>query len=199
MELTTIHGRRGGRPDLIVLLTGSRTWDDLDLAEQVFESLSGPRTIFHIGDCPSGLDAYAWASLTARPHLVIRHNADWDRYGKAAGPERNQRMVNGAVQSLGTWPESTGLCLGFPTWESVGTWDCMRRAESAGISHFDASTATLDLDWRSLATTPSSQVQGCSSMNSAARAMASTMIDSKLASSSGGLKNTHTAAETGPP
>jgi len=47
----------------------------------------------------------------------------WDRQGNAAGPMRNKRMADlGAV-----------LCLAFPKGESRGTWDCIKRANRAGI------------------------------------------------------------------
>lgn len=52
--------------------------------------------------------------------------ADWTKYGNAAGGIRNQEMVDAA-------PE---LCLAFPGPNSVGTWDAVRRASKAGIETF---------------------------------------------------------------
>ena len=51
------------------------------------------------------------------------HPADWQAYGRAAGPIRNRQMVD-----LGA-----DLCLGFPLGTSKGTWNCMRTAAKAGI------------------------------------------------------------------
>jgi hypothetical protein len=54
------------------------------------------------------------------------HPAEWypnGTYDKAAGPKRNQRMVD----------KGACVCLAFPTEKSVGTWDCIKRANRAGI------------------------------------------------------------------
>jgi isopentenyl diphosphate isomerase/L-lactate dehydrogenase-like FMN-dependent dehydrogenase len=50
--------------------------------------------------------------------------ADWNALGKAAGPVRNQAMVD----------KGADLCVGIVTTiESVGTRDCLQRAHLAGI------------------------------------------------------------------
>lgn len=50
--------------------------------------------------------------------------ADWTALGKAAGPIRNQAMVD----------KGADLCIGIVTTiESVGTRDCLQRAHLAGI------------------------------------------------------------------
>lgn len=55
------------------------------------------------------------------------HQAQWDTYGRKAGPIRNAHMV-----SLGA-----GVCVAFPSAPkgqgSRGTWDCIDRAAKAGI------------------------------------------------------------------
>lgn len=81
------------------------------------------------GVCPYGggdLWADQWAlRLIADGGPVARdpRPADFKRLGKAAGPIRNQEMVN-----LGA-----NLCLGFPGPGSKGTWDCLAKAVDAGI------------------------------------------------------------------
>ncbi len=58
--------------------------------------------------------------------------ADWDTFGKAAGPVRNQAMVD----------KGADLCIGIVTSiESVGTRDCLQRAHLAGIP-----TLIIDVD-----------------------------------------------------
>lgn len=84
------------------------------------------------GDCPTGVDQIAariartgtWKliTLTEEPHP-----ADWEEYGRAAGPVRNKQMVD-----LGA-----DACHGFPTAHSRGTWGCLRMAEKAGIPTFE--------------------------------------------------------------
>ncbi|MFF2475121.1 DUF2493 domain-containing protein [Streptomyces sp. NPDC058066] len=111
-----------------ILVTGSRGWDDHDmvranLATAVFQKV--PAVIVH-GACPSGADAVA--SWWIRQHRIIglteeRHPADWRANGKAAGPIRNQHMVN-----LGA-----DLVLAFIRNGSCGASHAAALAEQAGI------------------------------------------------------------------
>ena len=70
--------------------------------------------------------ADAWASdWTRYQRYAVEevHPADWAKYGRAAGPIRNQEMVDAGADA----------CFAFPVIGSVGTYDCMRRARRAGI------------------------------------------------------------------
>jgi len=78
-------------------------------------------TLVH-GGAP-GADYLAGEVASALGWQVEVHPAHWGLYGKAAGPLRNQRMVD-----LGA-----DICVAFPIATSRGTYDCMKRARSAGI------------------------------------------------------------------
>ena len=113
-----------------VLVTGSRDWKDRDLVRRALDSIAYAQgfdgmVVVH-GHCPTGADHWAdeWALDHAdRGVIVERHPADWDAYGKAAGPIRNQKMVDlGAKRGLA-----------FPHPESRGTRYCMKLAGKAGI------------------------------------------------------------------
>lgn len=69
--------------------------------------------------------AHRWAQSTGVP--TDPYPADWDRFGRAAGPLRNQRMVD-VLSGV-----RHGLVAAFPVGSSAGTMDCVRRAERAGI------------------------------------------------------------------
>lgn len=113
-----------------ILVTGSRQCTE-EQAAVVREHLRGallsrrpPAVVVH-GQCPSGgvdLVAHRFAEwfLGAEPEP---HPADWKALGRAAGPRRNQAMVD-----LGA-----SVCLAFPAKGSRGTWDCIRKAADAGI------------------------------------------------------------------
>lgn len=106
-----------------ILVTGSRDWTD---HSAVIEALQkhGPGTLVH-GDC-RGLDRSAARIAQELGWPVEAWPANWIDEGPAAGPKRNQRMVNAGAD----------VCLAFPLAYSKGTWDCVRRAEAAGIPVF---------------------------------------------------------------
>jgi hypothetical protein len=125
-----------------VLVTGSRNWTDANAitdqlaayADKAFKTEVACNLIIVHGANPGGADHIAaeWASERQRANILGKranwiwaepHPADWAKHGKAAGPIRNQEMVDAGAD----------ICLAFPLGESRGTRDCMRRAESAGI------------------------------------------------------------------
>lgn len=119
-----------------ILVTGSRDWrgrwavDDAIcdvLTEHPLER--GDVTVVH-GGCATGADLHATyavrrinAWFTAQPVKLEIHEAEWDRLGKAAGPIRNQTMVD-----LGA-----DICLTFIRNGSRGATHCATAAERAGI------------------------------------------------------------------
>lgn len=114
-----------------VLVTGSRNWVDPAPIYRAlyFEKMAaggdGDLIVVH-GDCPTGADAIAarWVERFYPEHTHAEaHPADWDHFGKAAGPMRNQKMVD-----LGA-----DVCLAFPLPGGKGTQDCMAKANLAGI------------------------------------------------------------------
>lgn len=82
------------------------------------------------GGCPTGADELARQLVRALRsfHYQIEgetHPADWAQHGKAAGPIRNQNMVEmGADQCIAFFYEGAG---------NRGTTDCATRAAAAGI------------------------------------------------------------------
>lgn len=111
-----------------VLVCGSRTWRDKDEIHEHLQSLKEQCqdratffTVIH-GACPTGADKIAdiWCKKNNVP--VKPFPANWDKYGKAAGPIRNKQMVQ-------THPD---LVLAFSN-GSKGTQDTIDLARKAGI------------------------------------------------------------------
>lgn len=123
------------RPAWRVLVTGARDHADRWLVRGALEAelkhadFLGVPMVAVEGQCPyGGADKLAeeWAMDQKRLSLDFDHDpipANWDALGSIAGPYRNQQMVD-----LGA-----NVCLAFPLPGSRGTWDCVRRAEAAGI------------------------------------------------------------------
>jgi hypothetical protein len=110
-----------------LLVTGSRFWSDRAVIHDALFAAwreLGPNTVLIHGACHlGGADIIADEIWKGQGLLTEPHPADWKRYGKDAGPIRNQEMVD-----LGA-----DLCLAFPLGRSTGTRDCALRAALAGI------------------------------------------------------------------
>lgn len=126
----------------VVIVTGGRSYPQ-NLRRVVESNLNtlyvwyGNFILFH-GACQplgsdemTGADRYAddWAQ-TAPGIDLRRRPADWDRYDNAAGPIRNQGIVNEALQLA---PTDMIHGLAFPEPTSRGTWDCVKRMKESCI------------------------------------------------------------------
>lgn len=88
----------------VVLITGSRTWDDEPAMRRTFNDLWrmwGPeqvtRPVLMFGECPDGADAMAERLWRVAGFKSMPFPADWQAHGRAAGFRRNQEMVDVAV------------------------------------------------------------------------------------------------------
>lgn len=112
-----------------ILITGSRSHDSPEMIHKALDEET--RHIFDKssvtiiqGECPyGGADKFAsqWAEINGA--VDESYPADFKKLGKKAGPLRNQKMVNSGAN----------ICLAFPTDDSRGTWDCVKKAKEANI------------------------------------------------------------------
>lgn len=112
-----------------ILVTGSREWDDWvllgqELSRAVKELCPDDEShrvkIVHGNARGADWLAEQWAKahdIKTEVHLYP------GELGLRGGPVRNQEIVNAGAD----------LCLAFPTAKSRGTWDCIKRANRAGI------------------------------------------------------------------
>lgn len=108
-----------------VLVCGARNWDDRARVYGVLDDLKRAESIDAVieGDA-RGVDRMA--GYWARKNRIddIKYPANWDLHGNAAGPIRNQEMLDFGKPDL---------VIAFPLKDSVGTWDMVRRAKAAGV------------------------------------------------------------------
>ena len=114
---------RSSTPRRRVLVTGSRTWTDTSVIRDALAAVWHPDTVLVTGACPRGADLLAEQCWTRWGGPVQRWPARWKRDGPAAGPRRNQHMVD-----LGA-----DLCLAFIHHHSRGASHCATAARRAGI------------------------------------------------------------------
>lgn len=120
---------------MIVIVTGGRAYNGTGLVEALDELRCQD---FHllVGDA-SGADAIArrWYDTARRDGkgpFPLRRTvfvAEWDKYGKSAGPIRNETMV--AYAQIKREKGQPILCLAAPG--GRGTADCVRRCREAGF------------------------------------------------------------------
>ena len=113
-----------------VLVCGSRGYPKADLADWLDRKWPDPepteRTLIVVhGNC-RGPDRDATEWLVAAGHVigVSVYDADWRKYGKAAGPIRNREMLD---------QEKPDSVLAFWDGNSLGTLDMIREATKRGI------------------------------------------------------------------
>jgi len=73
------------------------------------------------GGC-SGIDEFAEIYAGQRGVEMQIFQADWEKYGRSAGPKRNKLIV-----------ENSSHMIAFPSSASRGTWDSIRKAKDRGV------------------------------------------------------------------
>lgn len=125
---------------MIIAVTGYRDYRDGQFIRQSLREVQmrfGVQIHWRVGDA-LGADEIVrmWLQANGKPYQ--RFIADWEGLGKAAGPERNERMLLGLGDPF--HPQPADLLLGFPRTDGVkikvpgsGTWGCLIRASELGI------------------------------------------------------------------
>lgn len=105
-----------------VLVCGSRKWTDIAVIEWRMKALP-PWAVIIEGEA-RGADKMA-RRIAKRLGLEVKpFPADWIKYGDAAGPIRNQQMIDEGKPDL---------VLAYPMPDSIGTQDMIARARKAEI------------------------------------------------------------------
>lgn len=102
-----------------LLVTGGRDYAD---REAVFEALDALRPAVIMHGRAKGADSLAHCWALERRVEVSAYGAQWAEHGKAAGPIRNQRMLDEGKPDM---------VLAFPG--GRGTADMVRRAVAANV------------------------------------------------------------------
>ena len=119
---------------IAALFKGSRAWTDCAPIEEEIECLPSGSIVL-VGDCPTGTDRIVREFVVRSDKLRIADllvfPANWDRYGKSAGPRRNAEMVRQlTVYHANGWQVRA---YAYPLGDSRGTQDCVKELQRAGI------------------------------------------------------------------
>lgn len=105
-----------------VLVCGGRDYKDKDHVFSALDELKQSLSGLISGGAP-GADTFAWDWAWANGFHCERFMADWKKHGRAAGPIRNQTMLDVGRPDL---------VLAFPG--GRGTFDMVNKAKAAGVS-----------------------------------------------------------------
>lgn len=108
-----------------LLVCGGTDFDDWDLLSDELTYFLGDYGIDVVIEGEAkGADLLSrkFAEECEPPIQVLPFPANWKKYGKAAGPVRNQQMLDEGKPDF---------VIAFPTPNSRGTWDMVRRAKKA--------------------------------------------------------------------
>jgi hypothetical protein len=108
-----------------VICSGDRHWRDKNYIELELAKLPSGSTII-VGDC-RGADALVAECAVELGHECWIYEAEWNTYGRGAGPIRNQAMIDENPDA--------DLFIAFHdnVKKSKGTRDAATRAKKAGI------------------------------------------------------------------
>ena len=118
-----------GKDQARIIVAGGRDFTDYALLSETLDVILKRYTLREVqivSGCCRGADALG--ERYAREHgiPVVRFPADWQAYGKAAGPIRNRKMAEYAS-------EGEGILVAFWDGKSRGTASMIRLAEKYGL------------------------------------------------------------------
>ena len=95
------------RDSFRVIVAGSRSFNDYTVLQMACEKLLAKKKQTHniviISGTARGADSLGEKYALERGYAVERFPADWQQYGKAAGPVRNRQMADNADALIAFW------------------------------------------------------------------------------------------------
>lgn len=115
-----------------IIIAGSRYFTDYSQMSEVLNELFA--NDIDPADSVEIISGHAPGADTLGEKFAREHKlqlkifpADWNKYGKAAGPIRNEQMAKYAAEA------DCGMLIAFPNGESRGTWNMIRLARQYGL------------------------------------------------------------------
>lgn len=121
-----------------VLITGDREWKDASKVRRVLLALQAvTRDVIIVHGGARGADSIAGiiAEELFGPSRVECYPAEWTKYGKSAGPRRNQQMLTESIRKAEIDGHRLEHAVAFHSdlEHSKGTKDMVSRLDRAGI------------------------------------------------------------------
>lgn len=114
------------REEYRVIIAGTRTFDDYGMlcrsADYWLSEKRTKRRIVIVSGAAKGADALGERYARERGYKLQRYPANWEKYGRAAGPIRNEIMAQNADALIAYWDG-----------RSPGTWNMIELARNYGL------------------------------------------------------------------
>lgn len=89
---------------MILIIAGTRTFNDYELLKkEVLKFIGEEKDITILDGCAEGADRLGRKLAEEMGWSIIRHPANWKRYGSSAGPIRNEEMAQAATHCIIFW------------------------------------------------------------------------------------------------
>jgi hypothetical protein len=108
-----------------VIIAGGRDFNDWELLRMkvsYYLLQLEPSEVEIVSGCCGGADQLGEEYSILYGYPLKEFEADWKKYGKAAGPIRNKQMAEYATHLIAFW-----------NWKSDGTRDMIKQATEAGL------------------------------------------------------------------
>lgn len=113
-----------------IIIAGSRTFNDYELVRKamlaIFGNFSPSQVEIISGHCSSGADHLGEVFAKRNGIPLTLFPADWNKYGRAAGPIRNKQMAE--------YVSSDGYLVAFWDGKSKGTKNMIEEAYKVGAT-----------------------------------------------------------------
>ncbi len=109
---------------IIVVVTGDRNWTNRSVIQKALSNLPQQTILLH-GDC-RGLDQIAASEAIKLGIQTLSVPANWQRFGRAAGPIRNREMLDLEPDLVLAFHDHLDI--------SRGTKDCVQQALARGLT-----------------------------------------------------------------
>ena len=120
------------KKNIALLVTGGRDYTN---AQKIYDTLRvhlDDNVILINGDC-RGADNLSSRTAIHFGFKVKTHPADWGKYGKSAGPRRNQQMVDDLVEYENSGYETLVYAFHEDIEKSKGTKGCVQYARGKSL------------------------------------------------------------------
>ena len=125
-----------------VIIAGTRDFRDYDLLKKYCDYMLSQKTqsgeeIRIISGGAKGADALGEEYARERGFIIVRYPAEWEKYGRQAGPMRNREMAANADALIAFWDD-----------KSKGTKNMIEEAKKRGlkvaIKHYEREAHAFD-------------------------------------------------------